>query len=533
MLLQQILILSVFVYALWLLPDNYIEKSVAGRCQPEIQQQVPEIYEINSSADTLIVMRHGDGSHKFILDIKNCKEFAQPIVAIETIWLDQIEATQLNSVGSKVNLKKANTGGRFFTYALDNSINPVELKMTPLMSLKVNFSIWEKNQYQLAVSNLYVYFSIFFSSFLTLLIINIIVYLQSRDQDYLRYLPFLISNILYLAFSEGVFHALGWQPTEMIIAPLWWLAAMSGYFGIRFIVTFTSMEKYSPLFTKYCIRYPSYLYLVGCLISILYLTAGTTLIRITLLWLTFIPWVALARILKYKKFTTIYVFLAWSALTLGVGARVLFGLNLMELNTLVIYGVILGSLFETLLLSLSLGYKIVQFREGQQLQLSRALTDVLTDLPNRRHLEGVGNEIFGDYKSSDNSVCVAIIDCDRFKEVNDTYGHETGDYVLKVIARKIRQALRSNDIVGRWGGEEFLCFLPDVTEATVNIVMTRLLDGISENDIHIDEHRIHSTVSIGLTFLTEEDNTISDAIRRADLALYDAKQKGRARLIKI
>ncbi len=452
---------------------------------------------------------------------------------IETVWLRDISASQTNPNGLTVALQKANSGGRFFSFELLDSSSPIDFEMTPIMDLNLSFSIWNKFQYQAAVTNLYIYFAVIFSSFITLLVINLIIYLQSRDEDYLRYLPFLLTNILFLATSEGLIHTLGWQPSELYVAPLWWLAAMGGYFGIRFIVLFTEMEKYLPWFTKYLIRYPSYLYFIGSIVTVFWLTPGTVIIRLLLLWMSIVPWFGLLRILKYKNFGILYVFLAWSALTFGVISKTLYGLNIIELNALVIYGVVVGSLFETLLLSLSLGYKIVQFREGQQFQLSQAMTDVLTDLPNRRYLDGAAIDIFTDFKNQQGSVCVAIIDCDRFKEVNDTYGHEVGDYVLQVISRKIRQALRENDIVGRWGGEEFLCFLPDVNEETVKIVMTRLLDGISENNIQVENHSIQSTVSIGLTFLTDEDKSMSDAIRRADSALYEAKQSGRARQVKV
>jgi len=528
MLMQQMLILSVFVLALWLLPNNYIEKSISGRCQPSIQQQSPHTSKIFNAPEDLASMRFDDGRHGFILNLESCENFVEPILVIETIWLNEIVVKQQTMQNSFIVLKEINTGGRFYTYTLDNLTESIALEASPLMDLKFNLAIWEKQQYQKTVTNLLIYFSIIFSAFITLLIINIIIYLQSQDEDYLRYLPFLFTNILFLGISEGAFHVLGWKPDLSAVAPLWWVAALSGFFGIRFIITFTSMEKYFPVFTKYYIRYPSYLYLVACIITLFDLSLGAVIIRVTILWMIFITWFALIRMLKFNNFGIVYIFLAWSALTLGVAARTLYGLDIIGLSSLVIYGVVIGSLFETLLLSLSLGYKIVQFREGQQFQLSQALTDVLTDLPNRRHLDGVGKEIFTDFNETDISVCVAMIDCDKFKEINDNYGHEIGDHVLQVISRKIRTALRGNDIVGRWGGEEFLCFLPDVTEATVDIVMTRLLDGISEYNIQVDEHSIKTSVSIGLTFLNNNDNSMTDALRRADQALYQAKQNGRA-----
>ncbi|GAB4216610.1 MAG: hypothetical protein OHK0013_43310 [Sandaracinaceae bacterium] len=124
---------------------------------------------------------------------------------------------------------------------------------------------------------------------------------------------------------------------------------------------------------------------------------------------------------------------------------------------------------------------------------------------------------------------VAMVDLDHFKRVNDLYGHLVGDAVLRIVAERMREALRDDDLVGRYGGEEFLLILRGAPLATAGLVADRLRKRIGTQPIEVDGHRLHVTTSVGVAQLGpgEDPNKL---IARADAALYRAKHLGRNRV---
>jgi polar amino acid transport system substrate-binding protein len=116
-----------------------------------------------------------------------------------------------------------------------------------------------------------------------------------------------------------------------------------------------------------------------------------------------------------------------------------------------------------------------------------------------------------------------LLDIDYFKLVNDNYGHEVGDKVLQNVAMILKNQLRKTDTLGRWGGEEFLCLLPNTEIAEATEVAEKLRNTIAKEEII----GITCTISLGVKMLDNNDHTIDEAIKRADDALYSAKHKGR------
>jgi len=124
-----------------------------------------------------------------------------------------------------------------------------------------------------------------------------------------------------------------------------------------------------------------------------------------------------------------------------------------------------------------------------------------------------------------------MLDIDFFKSINDTHGHAIGDKVLKTMANIIKKQLREYDIASRYGGEEFCILLPQTKIEEASIVAQRLRAAVESTQINIDEDKnINITISIGLSQLREKDKA-EDLYKRADKALYDAKNRGRNRVV--
>lgn len=160
--------------------------------------------------------------------------------------------------------------------------------------------------------------------------------------------------------------------------------------------------------------------------------------------------------------------------------------------------------------------------------VTASLTDVdeLTGLLNRTAMERDLKREIAHSKRTGENLCLAMIDADHFKEVNDLYGHGFGDIVLEELAERFETSLRPRDRIYRYGGEEFLVALPDTDLSQVKNIMERLRIHSADHPIRRKDVSISQTVSIGITdFDTDEE--LETAIKRADEALYRAKESGR------
>jgi diguanylate cyclase (GGDEF)-like protein len=127
-------------------------------------------------------------------------------------------------------------------------------------------------------------------------------------------------------------------------------------------------------------------------------------------------------------------------------------------------------------------------------------------------------------------VCIALIDIDHFKRVNDSHGHAVGDAVLRAFADAARTALRARDVLARWGGEEFLLMLPDTEPAEAMQVLRRVAEQVAAVRVSAPGAELRVTFSGGVAARVG-DEPFTDTITRADRAMYEAKSQGRDRIV--
>jgi len=174
---------------------------------------------------------------------------------------------------------------------------------------------------------------------------------------------------------------------------------------------------------------------------------------------------------------------------------------------------------------------VVRQDKAQSYLVQQATTDELTGLLNRRNiLRRLDEEQQRAVRLKEN-LCIMIIDLDHFKRINDTYGHLFGDVVLKSVVAGIRSTVRTYDIVGRIGGEEFLIISPGVPVDEAVGLAERVRKLISELETVNGDQKIVVTVSAGVTALESIDLGIVPMMKRADQALYMAKEQGRNRVV--
>ena len=153
-----------------------------------------------------------------------------------------------------------------------------------------------------------------------------------------------------------------------------------------------------------------------------------------------------------------------------------------------------------------------------------AVIDELTGLYNRRYFERHLAMVLNKAQEQDRDMAVMLLDIDYFKPVNDTYGHDAGDVVLKEFATRLQRNIRGVDLACRFGGEEFVVVMPDTD--------MRAAQGVADEEFKVGAAKpLNITVSAGLALNDQESDTPESVIKRADIALYRAKRAGRNRVV--
>ncbi len=159
-----------------------------------------------------------------------------------------------------------------------------------------------------------------------------------------------------------------------------------------------------------------------------------------------------------------------------------------------------------------------------------ATRDDLTGLINRRHMEEMADMEHRRALRSGSMPCLCLVDIDHFKRINDLHGHAAGDEVLRLFARHAAASMRETDVLGRWGGEEFLVMLPDTQMNEARMGFERLRRLLARDDVWGERAHMRVSFSAGLT-AWRRGEALREALARADAALYEAKASGRDRLV--
>lgn len=152
--------------------------------------------------------------------------------------------------------------------------------------------------------------------------------------------------------------------------------------------------------------------------------------------------------------------------------------------------------------------------------------DLLTDLYNIRYLHDVSNTIIQETKANESKFAILVMDLDRFKPINDSFGHAFGDKLLQHVAKRITDHVREGDIVSRMGGDEFVLLLRDVTDKTLLLTIADRMIHEIKKPIVIENREFYVSASIGISIFPEHGNTLDLLIRNADIAMYQRKGAG-------
>ncbi|MEF3255593.1 MAG: GGDEF domain-containing protein, partial [Deferribacterales bacterium] len=174
--------------------------------------------------------------------------------------------------------------------------------------------------------------------------------------------------------------------------------------------------------------------------------------------------------------------------------------------------------------------KLYDYLESINTELYKlATTDPLTGLYNRRFILEQLTMLNYNFKRYDHNFTIMIMDIDKFKSINDTYGHDAGDMVIIDFANRVKESLRKTDYVGRFGGEELIVILQHINEENSISLTRKILETLRKSEVKYGEFTIRYTASIGVKYCNLYFEKIDEYIKKADQLLYMAKEKGRNR----
>ncbi len=156
-----------------------------------------------------------------------------------------------------------------------------------------------------------------------------------------------------------------------------------------------------------------------------------------------------------------------------------------------------------------------------------SIIDPLTQLNNRRGFFEFAQPEIIKSQTNQNDLSALMIDIDHFKKTNDLYGHFVGDQVLRAVAEEIQKTLRQTDLIGRYGGEEFICLLPNTTIDAAHSIAERLRDTVEKRIVKVNEYEVSVTISIGICNIADANGSLDILLSLADQAMYWAKASGR------
>ena len=203
-----------------------------------------------------------------------------------------------------------------------------------------------------------------------------------------------------------------------------------------------------------------------------------------------------------------------------------------ELFSLAYIGGLVGQLAPMLLVAYITTMFSADIRFGLNRTRLLSETDDLTGLYNMRGFSIIADRLFGQAMRYNRPASMLMIDSDNLKAVNDRYGHEAGNRLLKMVAKCIETELRHTDVLARYGGDEFVALLPEAAPDRALEVAQRILKAVATAPLEFEGKRIETSISIGLACYPEDGRSIDAVQARADRAMYLAKAQGRNRVVR-
>lgn len=370
-----------------------------------------------------------------------------------------------------------------------------------------------------------------FAVMVTMALMAMCFAIMLRDMTFAWYTGYMLCYVIVQGIQTGfLFHPLGWRwlaGSEVLVGVC--AVALSVAFAALFISRFCELTRYAP-----ALRIPVLglgismllLVLLRCsAIPVLVLMAQTLINPVLMLGALLLLFTALLASAKGSRQAWFFL-IGWTPLlTLTAMTSAQASGALPSLDWLNDASIGMGA-FEAVVLSLGLADRALTMRHDRERVRVLADRDALTSLLNRRAWTEAANQMLAKAEGTDQSIALLFLDLDHFKLLNDRHGHSAGDRALVAVSDVLSGELRPTDLLGRYGGEEFVAMLHDVNQEQAMHVATRLCRRVHRLEIPVDDAHLLLSISIGLAMRSRGD-TLESLVERADQAMYYVKLHGR------
>jgi len=463
------------------------------------------------------------------------------ILWTESIWLDKIVLFKVNKEQRIATL--VTTIGDDFPFStrlndnrqlsLNYSFPPGE---TTFLINIINkdpspLNFWVSNMKEFNSQNIKVTFSygILYGAILSLLIYNLLMFLSIKESYHLYFsfylFSFLIANLGYSGYAFMWF----WPNSPLFEQyVVLFLMVLYGIAGIIFGLNFLKLNISMPTFSSMLHRANALILLLFFIFALFDYHIGCAVIAFT-----YIPFFSVTMILigfialRQSNPSAKYFILATMTGAIGASITALTVAGALPFTYLGFRAVDIGVSLDVVLLAFTVAYKFRRSEEARATAEFTANTDPLTLLDNRRAFNEKVSKLWLLGKREQSPSSVIIIDIDHFKKINDKYSHDAGDNVLINIAKILKIAVRDSDVLCRWGGEEFLIYLPETNEIGACRLADKIKSNLNAARFNIDQTEIKVSASFGVAEKENTDQQVGEVIKRSDKALYIAKGNGR------
>ncbi|MHB1083935.1 MAG: sensor domain-containing diguanylate cyclase [Thiobacillus sp.] len=463
-------------------------------------------------------------------------------LSIETAWLDHIEmyfqhqgkTDAAYRAGDERNFMQRPVMSRYFVFdhAFRTGVSDVFIRIetpdpmvVPIYLLSPDASRIRQTQQELSYGFVYGFL-------LALMAYNAILYFSLRSSRYLFYAiylaMFVAMNMAYTGHGFAWFwpHSVVWQQWSNPV-----LMFLYGVSGLLFASRFLDLRVYYPRARNAVMGGCA---LFGVLLGATILAGSQKYALLIAFCFAFLfggAMLFLGAISVYAgQKPAKYFLIAAMAAMVGVLLTTLSVWGFIPHNIWTFRAVEIGMLIDATLLALALAYQLRVGQEERLLAERLSQLDPLTGLNNRRAFYDKTRSLWSHAIRHGHDTVVMLLDVDLFKQVNDTYGHAHGDRVLKALAAILKQSIRQGDVLARWGGEEFIVFLPEANLQEAAALAERLRAAIAEMRIPHESGDTFVTASFGVAQKEAHHLTLDALVASADECLFLSKQQGRNRV---
>jgi len=366
-------------------------------------------------------------------------------------------------------------------------------------------------------------------SFIVVLL-NLFLFFTLRERIYAYYSLYVLTFSIHMMSLAGILEHI--YPSTYY--ELLFISPLSIFILILFSQEILETSKYTPSLHKVLAIFSTIFPILAVLIfldsKIWYELYNSTLPLVSFL----ILFIAIRSWKKGSRDAGYYIiFMLVYIISLFILAFM--ALGMIEYNNFTRYAFIYASFFEISFFALVLANRFHKNRQEKQI-VEVALEDTkeianhdgLTHLYNRHYLESYSSDYFNEKRNTHQNTSVIMLDIDKFKVVNDTYGHGVGDIILINVANIFTNLTRESDVVARYGGEEFIIILPNTSMQNAQTIAEKIRINVEKMKTkYEDDKELSVTISLGISLLRADDISMKSVITRADKALYESKATGR------